>query len=231
MSTKKAPVSSAQLIEQKQEAEAQLDTLRQQQVDALEEGRDFPHSSEFVTLNERMAALDKAIARAEAREDQERQRQALIDVRERAETLASQIKEAETKRLDTLAAMQATFNKTLDLRRQLIAQGDQIYALLCEIVPFIAAQPAAIRRLGNYPYPKTVGSSLHTSGPYLDRLDKYLDAAIVIERRGDLPRENWREMEDNTASRGIWLGTLPELQHIVDAIPEDGIIEGAGDAE
>ncbi len=231
MSTKKAPVSSAQLIRQKQEAEARLDSLRQQQVDALEEGREPAHDSEIGMVNERLAALEKAIARAEVREEEARQRQALIDVRERAETLASQIKEAEAKRLDTLAAMQAAFEKVLRLRRDLIMQGQQVDAINREILPFLARQPAALRRRGSARYPTVMDSSQHVSGPYLDRLDGYLNDALVIERRGDLPQENWREMEDNTVSRSIWLGTLLELHHIVKAIPEDGIIEGASDGQ
>ncbi len=119
MSSKKAPVSSAQLIQQKQEAEARLDSLRQQQVDALEEGRDFPHSSEFVTLNERMAALDKAIARAEAREEEEEKRVAAAADADGLQAKLDKIKDGERVYLDAVKRVAEIMPQVIDALRRI----------------------------------------------------------------------------------------------------------------
>ncbi|NTF62093.1 hypothetical protein G6L91_11505 [Agrobacterium rhizogenes] len=230
MSVKKAPVSSAQLRQQKREAEYRLDSLRQDQVDALEEGRAFEHNSEIVEIIERIAALDKAIARAEAREDGERARQALVDAREKAESLAIQISEAEVKRLDTVAEMQVALDEVFRIRASIIEQGKTVAALNVEAQRLVADQPAAFRRLKHFDYKVSTDSQL-VGFQAIDRLNKFMTDAIEIVRRGDLPRQNWREIEKMGPSNSIWNGTLLELNHVANAIPKDGVIEAPADGE
>ncbi len=130
MSTKKAPVSSAQLIKQKQEAEARLNSLRQDQVDALEEGRDFPHSNEFVTLNERIAALDKAIARAEEREEKEYQRAAAADQADTLQAQLDKIKAGERLYLDSVKRVGEVMPQIVEALQQIGGLASPMYSAI-----------------------------------------------------------------------------------------------------
>ncbi|RVL05650.1 hypothetical protein [Sinorhizobium meliloti] len=87
MSAKSSPLSSIALKQQKTEAEAQLDALRQQQVEALERGEDFQHDNNIGIVKERIAALDKAIERAQKREADEEARRERADARNEIERL------------------------------------------------------------------------------------------------------------------------------------------------
>ncbi|WP_318855367.1 hypothetical protein RWA01_15810 [Sinorhizobium meliloti] len=107
MPAPKSPISSANLRQQKEEAEARLEALRQDQVDAIEEGRDFQHNNEILVVNERLAALDKAIARAERREAAEEARLERAAQREEVRRQQEALTTAEQTYLDLLANSEA----------------------------------------------------------------------------------------------------------------------------
>lgn len=135
MSEKVSPISSEALKSQKRDAEERLSELRQQQVDAIEQGRELAHDNEIVVVKERIAAFDKAILRALKREADEEARRERAEARDEVVALKSEIEmeqaaylslfgEAEKAAAEfarTIAAIEA---KATDLYRGGVAVGN-----------------------------------------------------------------------------------------------------------
>lgn len=128
MSVKKAPISSAQLRQQKQEAENRLDSLRQDQVDALEEGRTFEHNSEIVEIIERIAALDKAIARAEAREEETRKRTEAAAQADNLQANADKIAASERAYLEAVQKLEKHLAATRDILVEIKSISGELFS-------------------------------------------------------------------------------------------------------
>lgn len=109
-------LSSEDLKQQTAEAQQRLDKLRQEQVEALEEGREFEHNSEILLVSERIDALTKAVSRAETREEEARaqrirdlERQRLEQIKGKSQALIEErvvaLQEAETAMYQTIGSM------------------------------------------------------------------------------------------------------------------------------
>ncbi|MBN9053124.1 MAG: hypothetical protein J0H80_04960 [Rhizobiales bacterium] len=135
MSEKVSPISSEALKSQKRDAEERLSELRQQQVDAIEQGRELAHDNEIVVVKERIAAFDKAILRALKREADEEARRERAEARDEVMALKSEIETEQAAYLSlfedaekaaaefarTIAAIEA---KATDLYRGGVAVGN-----------------------------------------------------------------------------------------------------------
>lgn len=130
MSAKKSPVSSAQLIKQKEEAEARLDSLRQKQVDALDEGREPEHDSEIGILNERLTAIDKAIARAEAREEETRKRTEAAAQADNLQANADKIAASERAYLEAVQKLEKHLAPTRDILIEIKSISGELFSLI-----------------------------------------------------------------------------------------------------
>jgi chromosome segregation ATPase len=128
MSAKRSPVSSAQLIKQKEEAEARLDSLRQKQVDALDEGREPEHDSEIGILNERLTAIDKAIARAEAREEETRKRTEAAAQADNLQANADKIAASERAYLEAVQKLEKHLAPTRDILVEIKSISGELFS-------------------------------------------------------------------------------------------------------
>jgi hypothetical protein len=124
MSTQKK-LSSDDLKQHKADARERLDELRQAQVEALEEGRDFEHNSEILLVSERIDALTKAVERAEKREDDAREQRIRDLERRRLEQIKSKSCAIMEKRVEALVEAETAMYRTLGaVRRFLKANAD-----------------------------------------------------------------------------------------------------------
>lgn len=127
MSSKVTLVSSDDLKAQKVAAEERLDALRHEQVAALEEGRDFEHNGEILLVSERIDALQKAVERAEKREDEQRELRIRQLERQRLEQINSKSNAIMEKRVEALLEAETAMHQTLGaVRRFLKANADLV---------------------------------------------------------------------------------------------------------
>lgn len=167
MSTPKPPLSSGNLKQQRDEVEARLEALRQEQVDALEQGSDFKHNNEILIINEQLAALDKAIARAIHREAEEDARRARSEQCDAARRQQDVLKEAEKAYLNVLADAERAAAELVSLLQTVDARSSDMYQ----------AGIAARDFLRRHDQPADEPNEL--SGPNLDtRLSGYLSSTL-----------------------------------------------------
>ncbi|RVG92103.1 hypothetical protein [Sinorhizobium meliloti] len=173
MPAPKSPISSTDLRQQKKGAEARLEALRQEQVDAIEEGSDLPHNNEILVVNERLAALDKAIARAERREAAEEARRERAEQRDEVRRQQEALQTSEQVYLDLLADAEKATGELVRLLRSVDAHSRELYRIGIGARDFL-------RRHGQ---PSDEPNEL--SGPNLsDRLGSYLSSTLCDIRRG-----------------------------------------------
>ena len=123
-------LSSDDLKRQTAEAEQRLNALRQEQVEALEEGREFEHNSEIMLVSERIDALTKAVTRAERREAEAResrirdlQRRRLLQLKDKAEQIVES-------RDDALLQVQAAMRTATDALKTFMKANDELSTMV-----------------------------------------------------------------------------------------------------
>ncbi len=233
MSGKKV-VSSASLIDQKRSAETRLDELRQAQVDALELGEEFEHNNEILLINEHLAALDKAIVRAQRREQREADERATLQARQLASTLIESIRSIEEERLAALDKAQQSF----DLAVSSIFDFLQICGtqqLICQdAVDLFNSQPQNRRRIKGMVY--TPGDrDIHelTESAVKARIGNYMADALRAfndaagnGRMGDVTwsgrrilERRWTEEERSAVEGRIERDLAMNMAYIAKSIP------------
>lgn len=238
MPANKSPLSSRQLRDQKTLAETRLDELRQEQVVALEQGQDFKNNNEILFLNEKLAALDKAIARAEERETKEAHRLQLVNTRSRALHLVDEIQRRESDRLEAVAAVEAAVRATVDAIVRYQEQAKRSRESCSAAAAFYNTQPEDFRRLKHIIYsssdiavPELGGQRLSNRlGDYMaSTLSELIDGsnsgglygATVWSRMAPLPH-SWADAERIAVNGLVDRNLLLNLRHIAGCIPEAG---------
>ncbi|YCI03319.1 hypothetical protein M1D34_03560 [Ensifer sp. D2-11] len=189
--------SESSARKQQEEAEARLETLRQDQVDAIEEGRDFQHNNEILIVNERLAALDKAIARAERREAAEEARLQRAAQREEVRRQQEALTTAEQTYLDLLTETEKTASELVRLLQSVHAQSGQLYRV------GIGARDFLRRHDQPSDEPKMSGPNLD------DRLSHYLSSTLC----GLRPKSN----ASNRLGQIVWQSVRPMSTSWVEA--------------
>lgn len=173
MSIKVSPVSSNFLKNQRKEAEQRIDDLRQQQVDALEQGLEFEHNSEILIVSERIAALDRAIARAVQRERAEEERRERTEARADIETMKETLKRDHAEHLDLIAEAEAAATKAAELFKSIETKGEALRQRAVSVAIFLKSHKIAADEPNEY-------------GPNLSiRLGDYFSSAMCKPRRGE----------------------------------------------
>lgn len=229
MSAPKSPISSTNLRQQKEQAEARLEALRQDQVDAIEEGRDFQHNNEILVVNERLAALDKAIARAERREAAEEARLERAAQRQEVRRQQQALTTAEQAYLDLLTETEKTANELVRLLQSVHAQSGELYR----------AGIGARDFLRRHDQPSDEPNEM--SGPNLDdRLSHYLSSTLcglrpksnASDRLGQIVWQSVRPMSTSwvEAERRALSGNKNQKLRALDRVYA-GLQESSDDAE
>lgn len=174
MTSQKPPISSTVLKRQKVEATARLDDLRQQQVDALEQGEDFQHNSEILLISERIAALDKAIDRAEKREAAEAERLSRAQERDRLLGIKDDWLKTQAEYLDLFTEAEEALTKTAALFRAIDQKAEELYSQGIVIKGILSAR----NMLGDEP------NEFHTPNVHM-RLGGYASSAFYASREGN----------------------------------------------
>jgi hypothetical protein len=204
----KTTISSAELTRQKSEAERRLGELRQQQVDDIESGAEFEHSSEILLLNERVAALDTAIDRAEQREAVEKEAADLVASRARATEIKSIAEANENERAEVLAEAEAHAKAYVEAIRHYADLTEKQRLHLVEIISFYNRQPEYLQRLGDVYRHKQGQMHLDHLGEFgsqavLLRLGNYLGAALKTTGWRQIGNVVWHLDSTDEASRRL----------------------------
>jgi hypothetical protein len=201
----KTTITSAVLIEQKSDAERRLVEVRQQQVDAIESGSDFEHSSEILLLNERIAALDTAISRAEQREAVEEEKAELVRSRARAAEIQTIAETNETDRAAALAEAEAHAKGYVDAIRRFADLTEKQRLHLLESISFYSEQPEHLQRRGDVyshkPGQMHLDHMLEFGTQAVSfRIGNYLGAALESTGWRQIGNVSWRVDSTDAAS-------------------------------
>lgn len=153
MSQQKTPISSQALKQQRQEADARLANLRQQQVDAIEQGLEFEHNNEILIVSERTAALDKAIERALKRETDEEDRLERAEARDDILKMKSEWQEGVEEHLSLLAQAEAALKEAGRLFAAIEERADGMYRKGSMIRNFLLRHGRPADEPGNFSLP------------------------------------------------------------------------------
>lgn len=237
MPAMKSPITSTALRSQQRETKARLEALRQAQVEALEEGRTFEHNNEILVEMEKLAAFEKAIARAEEREELQRNKLARQASRSEAAATIELIKETEAARLTALSGVETAMNSLIDAIAQFEAQSERARLAYSRGLSFCSRQPAELRRLPHLQYsPHDLEVQPLTRTRLRDRLGGYMSSTFGALTVGDFGHgqfgpitwqhsikleKPWVEVERAVMDGMIRNDITPNLAYVIKNIPED----------
>ncbi len=185
-------LSSEDLKQQVTEAQQRLDALRHEQVEALEEGREFEHNSEILLVSERIDALTKAVTRAEKREAEAResrirelQRRRLLQLKDKAELIIESRDEA-------LLKVQVAMHAATDALKTFMKANDELATMVGHSKPIFAQHGVPCEEF-----------SIFAAGNVHQRISSYLSSAFAnLEfTHTHVGRVSW---ESNPGVNGPW---------------------------
>ena len=227
MSSQKKRLSSQDLKAQKQQAESKLNELRQQQVDALEEGRDFEHNSEILLVSERIDALTKAVDRAEKREQQAREqeiidleRKRLLQIRDKALTL-------QEKRVEALDDADAAMASVVEALRRFLTASEDIAATMVKATPILERHNVQFSELQDFSQPNVhARAGSYLSSALADLLPLYNSLGQLVWQSSPPRHSSWSDGETRAVSGSLSGVFVKSIDRVVERLAEKPDEEG-----
>lgn len=221
MSSQKKRLSSQDLKAQKQQAESKLDELRQQQVEALEEGREFEHNSEILLVSERIDALTKAVERADKREQQAREQEIIDLERKRLIQIRDKALSLQEKRVEALADAEVAMASVVESLKRFLGASDDIAATMVKATPILERHNVQFSEIQDFSQPNVhARAGSYLSSALADLLPLYNSLDQLVWQSSPPRHSSWSDGETRAVSSSLSGVFVKSINRVVERLAE-----------